>query len=1214
MSSNVRRVKSALEKILDEPSLNETVGEEGFCASAINPSSIARKALSTTEKRSKQLSVELHPELDSQPQGVSSTYTILSCSPPFDLETQKMDDSSVEKTRAASPCFASPSSKVFSCLDTHHSPPLSVHEEETKSLSSISAGDSVSLYAKPVNKLTNRGLRPAPISSFTINRSMLAAFPNVSSSDVKEIPTFHPYATKSALKTKCHPSGSGSVMPSAREEKNQSLDVFAIQDALKQSDVERIELKECLRQLQDEFSSVLQTLERKEIELLNAHELAQLLQRQVHEAEEAPLEVSREAVEALEKEWQKEAYAFHEAEEALVKERDNLRTTVEAQQVDLHCLQERLKQKEKENEELHMTQQQLEGEAAEIKSRMEALDGYMTSMEALLKERDEAISTLESRLAEAEKEKVLSLTEMKARSKTEQDTVMAELKELRSALDHQTSEVRKKMHRILMIEKEKKLLQAEVLQWRKVPQAVGDQQSILHRSLLLLSRDCQTQWRDLLRLSLSSCPTSSSAASSELKTLFSELNEATEVMGATLWVDKNSSCAEKKRSKEDVSDVAPPPPHAVIRNIATDNASIIRVVQLLGRRYRSLVSSWTAQVKSIEEAHKTAVVEWDEQKKSLEAQRVAAEEKYADREKKLGEALKECEQSKLGLEHLEESNLRLERDLKEACQRYERLEEHQSSNAGSLNRVASVLDQRQMELEKYTSETEAIKLQLKESEHRVASLESQLLALRESKDEEIEKLKGRLQKQIQKVKDVSAEKNALETLQAKNKTTIVALNNQLSTLRGKLVTCKKNLEKDAENSASTIAGLQESLRVLKLQKEDEKREAIKVTEKLREELKKRQNSAQAAHQQELSYKNEIEELKRSLENHTVAEKTTLDALLVTLRHRENSLHSPYRSEPMLKQRVRDRNSVSPFSGESFPLTVSGFSPSASPHRSLDDACSSASPVLLRELRGAPNVFQLREEVLVKVTELSCELERLTAELHDPREPRCASMSLSPSPYPPLRSESVDSSSVSTQCSANQDASHKMHSNSAFATECGDAVAEEVAERLPIGLPASTSSQQRAALSSHADFAVPVKPHASKHQRRSFSSSPSEPYSSNKTPAKGIELVTAQQRSRSVVAEPRTASSRSVPPQATVADEPQKEALSKCPIPEGIISAGMVLTNAPPKANPGSVAPQAAKFEKTPRETASSISEPCTRFSYKGSIDGSGLIPAPPVLH
>lgn len=525
------------------------------------------------------------------------------------------------------------------------------------------------------------------------------------------------------------------------------------------------------------------------------------LQQSLRAAEEATAEQSSKGHDAAH---------LQASIQQLTVERSDLLVQLTAQQSQMDILNERLENTTTELAEKQGSLQQFEAEAAAVKRRIEEVSGCIPAMEALLSEREAAIASLEEKLQESSrklresaKQSMQSVTDVKQTGDKVAEELTAQIEDLRDRLDVQTDEVRKKSHRVTLLEKEKRNLRAELEEWRRFPSAVQEQQLTLHRSVLVLSRECHAHWKTL----------SSSAVMER---------------GA-----EDDEALHPSHAKDEERDNPTSLPMA-LRGIAHSNAAIIRAAQLLGRRSRVLFSLCRSK---LEEAEQGRQSERGEAEKAARTR----DEVCHFLKGKLAEEAERCRHKEAQLSDAWRRTEALEKTLRAR----EEVQEAEKAHAAKLS--AELLEAQGM-IAKYSTELARLETQVSEGEetHRllleecrrqrveVLSISSQCTSLQaeyEAKMEEPIKQLSRLEKSLSEA--VSAKKDLEDRVNTAN-TQVKELTAKLSHSRPNAVLKQRSERPSAASGASegkAVTDLKEKLQAmqnsLKSAEEEHKRAAIK---------------------------------------------------------------------------------------------------------------------------------------------------------------------------------------------------------------------------------------------------------------------------------------------------------------------------------------------------------------------------------------------------
>lgn len=496
---------------------------------------------------------------------------------------------------------------------------------------------------------------------------------------------------------------------------------------------------------------------------------------------------------------------------------ERLRQRLDEQNCHLEEVQARLQERERElTEAVQMGNHEAERETAEIKNKMAALSEYMTSMEEILEEKEATIQQLEAQRRSYEKEKLKGIKQEQQNSKTIQENMEQQLHSLRTSLDQQTSDVRKKMHRVAVLEKEKKLLQAEVEEWRRIANAVGEQQATLHHSLVVLSRESAAQWKTF----------AAAQAKEEAK---AEVMEGVATAHQSKWhfafasscdlQDESvprTSTEEARRGKRNLEEKAVTlSPHVVLRRIASDNAATIRVAQLLGRRSRSLISLYIARIEELSQMLHTREESWLKEKGLLEDACRFLKEKRAAEQKQCKEGHDKTTHLLCSLEEMEESFSKQEEVCRSLQAEAEALRRTNQQTALQLQQSEAHLSHVREELSS-CKESSAIFQREKEA----ATLESlqlrtELDRLRTNHNTQMEEGKHQLSTLRSKVKESEAQRESVAKELESLKSSYADIQSKLTTLKAQGTLRRQAQEKEKQQTDTQVTSLRDTVVSLK---------------------------------------------------------------------------------------------------------------------------------------------------------------------------------------------------------------------------------------------------------------------------------------------------------------------------------------------------------------------------------------------------------------
>ncbi|KPA75609.1 hypothetical protein ABB37_08481 [Leptomonas pyrrhocoris] len=245
-------------------------------------------------------------------------------------------------------------------------------------------------------------------------------------------------------------------------------------------------------QLQEKLAAVTTARNGFEEALQNARQ-AQQAQRESMKRLEVELYHARDAQEDQRAQLQSESAEW----EATRRRYERRHATLEAQLSQLRGdLQERddrntelIRQMEQQDKELSALRQRssqrdtkAEDEYAEIHQRVLRLGQNMSTMEAALRERDDAIAHLQDQLAEATAANRDHADDVRLLQE-EKEKIAAELASMRALAQKQTADVRKRMHRLSFVERQKDALRNEVGDARRTLSRSASEQAQVLKSL-----------------------------------------------------------------------------------------------------------------------------------------------------------------------------------------------------------------------------------------------------------------------------------------------------------------------------------------------------------------------------------------------------------------------------------------------------------------------------------------------------------------------------------------------------------------------------------------------------------------------------------------------------------------------------------------------------------------------------------------------------------
>eukprot|EP00796_Vickermania_ingenoplastis_P009131 gene9131-6418_t len=539
-----------------------------------------------------------------------------------------------------------------------------------------------------------------------------------------------------------------------------------------------------------------------------------------------------------------------------------------AHQADAEALRTRLAEEEQRAVTDRLARQQLDQERADVLERLSALSEYMTSVEGLLKEHEATIALLQAQLRDKERAKTAGLREVAEKTKSEKEELQAQVASLQGKLERQTDEVRRKSYRVAALEKERKLLLAELEQWRRTPEAVREQQAVLRHALVVLANECRAHHRRYTAaLASRGCPTEGSAD------IFTEETPEESQPRARERPDAERGGGVGGGEQRAVS------PHRAVRDIATENAGVIRVAQVLGRRTRSLLLTCTGTVRELLDAQATMETAWAKERILLEDTCRFLKGKSSKESKRADAAEAEAARLSALVEALEEAQSTAEDSMERLRRSAELAQQSKRSTDAALAAAEREVEQLREHTNEVQAQRDAAESAHKEAVAALAHATAELQAAQRRYTDDVEGPRAKCAKLSSRVKELEARRDELTSELSAAKGTVRDLTTQLTTLRSRASLHRQSQERSSKSAASELQTLRETVASVRSVQRDAAEAHKAEVAQLREELSSAKKAVRALRDAERLREAHMTEVEHRLASQSAAEKATLVSLL-----------------------------------------------------------------------------------------------------------------------------------------------------------------------------------------------------------------------------------------------------------------------------------------------------------------------------------------------